>query len=131
MRRIREETVSAVDRYSSTSCIPAAKASRLGASPDVIRERRAETAEGGKGGRVIGEEDGASSNDLEEGWSDDKIACCEGSRRDVSMFGSRLASCECRFVFRGSLDGGSACGIEGIEGCLRRALRACLSRWSL
>lgn len=50
MRSIREETASAVERYTSMSWTPAAKASSVGARPVVIRERRAETAEGGIGG---------------------------------------------------------------------------------
>ena len=50
MRSIREDTASAVERYSSMSWIPAAKVSSVGARPVVIRERRAETAEGGMGG---------------------------------------------------------------------------------
>lgn len=38
MRNIRDETVSAEARYSSMSCTPAAKASSVGASPDVMRD---------------------------------------------------------------------------------------------
>lgn len=38
MRNIRDETVSAEARYNSMSCTPAAKASRVGASPEVMRD---------------------------------------------------------------------------------------------
>jgi hypothetical protein len=46
MRRTCDENVSAVDRYNSISWSPAASASSVGASPVVIRERRAEISAG-------------------------------------------------------------------------------------
>ena len=50
LRNIRDDTTSAVERYSSISWIPAAKVSSVGARLVVIRERRAETVDGGMGG---------------------------------------------------------------------------------
>ena len=82
------------------SCIPAAKASSVGASPVVIRERREETVDGGMGGRVVDAEDSPSLVGG-EGWSDASKDRWEGSRREESIF-SGAAFCRCRFDFGAS-----------------------------
>lgn len=63
MRSIRDETASAEARYSSMSCTPAANASSVGTRPDVMRDNRADTADGVIGGRVEVEGDESSSDD--------------------------------------------------------------------
>lgn len=83
VRRIRDETASAVVLYISISWMPAAKVSSVGASPVVMRERRQEMAEGAMGGWVVDED--ASSDCgcvFGGGFKDASIDCCEGSSRD-------------------------------------------------
>lgn len=90
MRKICDDTLSAVARYSSMSWIPAANASRVGANPRVTRERRAETVEGVNGGSI-----GVSVEDTGGGGiprllttcgsRSATMARCDGSSTDVSM----------------------------------------------
>jgi hypothetical protein len=86
MRSIRDETVSAEERYSSMSWTPAANASRVGARFAVMRDSSAETADGGIG-RV--DVEGVSEGWV-EGLRDSRMACWEGSRREGSTSCSDL-----------------------------------------
>lgn len=128
MRNIRDETVSAEARYSSMSCTPAAKASSVGASPEVMRDNWAETADGVIGGRVVDRVEDSPSGWC-EGLRDSSMACCEGSRRE----GLTSSCCDLR---EGCLSFCwlSGCGLAltvGIAGCRRSALRDCLSLCNL
>ena len=114
--------------------MPAAKVSRVGVRSVVILERRVDIAEMGIGGWVdVGG----------VGWSDlrrflvvvssvARIACCDGSRRDVSMSSGLDDGSDCR-GFGCSVDWGCFGRglILGIEGGRRSAFRACRSRCSL
>lgn len=138
IRSTREDTVSAIARYRSMSWRPVAKVSKVGARLLVIRERRADTVEGGIGGKVV---DG-SCRDCESVrcWMgpdriDARIACCEGSNREGSISsgsdgraGIFDADSGCDGWGECSSLGGCFCGfIEGIEGGRRSAFNSCFS----
>jgi hypothetical protein len=91
-----------------------------------MRERREETAEGDIGGRVVDAAPSGCGWDFVEGLSDASIDCCEGSRREKSIWlGEEFLGY--RSVFGRSEEPVPFSLIRGIAGCLESALRACRS----
>lgn len=87
--------MSAIARYRSMSWSPVANVSKVGARLPVIRERRDDTVEGGIGGKEVVDEEVVDGScwDFESGCSwiepeciDARIACCEESNSEDSMF---------------------------------------------
>lgn len=136
MRRTCAETRSDMDRYSSMSWVPAAKESRVGARPSVMRERREATADGGIGGRGVAGVEDSGSDCVVPGSNDENIFCCEGSRSDKSI----LSVSDVRND--SGCDGGGCCScasdslgigglIRGIGGGRSSAFSECRSRCNL